>query len=60
MESLNNIWEFLNGKKTAIGSILMIAGQAMEMIPATLPAAKVVSYLGAAISTGGLLHKATK
>lgn len=60
MEKLNQLWEFLSGKKTAIGGALLITGNILRKFPATMIAAEIVSEVGMYLSGFGLLHKAAK
>lgn len=60
MKKLNEIWEFLDGKKTAIGAAIMITGNVLAMFPPTAPAAQAVLYVGSAIAGFGLVHKSVK
>jgi hypothetical protein len=60
MEKLNQIWEFISGKKTAIGGALMIAGNILSRFPQTLIAGGIVSEVGMYLTGIGLVHKGVK
>jgi hypothetical protein len=60
MEKINQWWEFLNGKKTAIGGALMIAGQILNKFPQTMVAASILSEIGMYLTGLGLVHKGVK
>lgn len=56
-------WDFLNGKKTVIGTTLYIVAKGLSFIPALAPVVPVLEYVceaGFLIATGGLAHKAAK
>jgi len=59
------VWEWLNGRKVIIGSILLIFAQIMRVIYPDLSGwpeivEQVASLLGATVAVGGLAHKAVK
>ena len=60
MEKLNQFWEFISGKKTAIGGALLIAGNILRKFPQTQVAAEVVSEVGMYLTGFGLVHKGVK
>jgi|GEM_PF-4778983 len=57
MKKLNIIWQYLSGKKTVIGSsLLLIAG----FLPEGSKGESVCRFLGMLLTGGGLAHKAVK
>lgn len=60
MEKLKQFWEFLDGKKTAIGGALLVTGNILRRFPATAVAAEIVSEVGMYLTGFGLIHKGVK
>jgi len=60
MEKVNEIWEFLSGKKTAIGGALLIAGNILRKFPQTFVVGEIVSEVGMYLTGFGLIHKGVK
>lgn len=60
MNFINQLWNFLDGKKTAIGSVCMIAGHIMGKYPQTATAGSILEEVGMYASGAGLGHKAIK
>lgn len=60
------IWEFLNGKKTTIGALLMVAAQALTLLGygewanIIKQVSEIIHNLGIGIASVGLGHKAIK
>ena len=62
-EALKETWEFLNGKKTTIGMIMMITAQGLQaFFPHALTPDQIdfIQAAGAAVGGLGLLHKGAK
>lgn len=57
---MNKIWKFLNGKKSTIGIILLVAAGAPwdGIIPAG--AIDIIYYFGAALAGAGSVHRYIK
>lgn len=63
MKKLKQLWEFLNGKKTSIGMVVMLTAQAIQVFAPNLMPAEQTEFLqtlGALIGGFGLAHKAGK
>lgn len=60
MEKVQAWWDFLNGKKTAIGSALMIAGNILSKFPQTATAGSILLEVGTYLAGFGLVHKGVK
>lgn len=60
MEKLESFWQWISGKKTAIGGSLLIAGNILRKFPQTQVAAEVVSEIGMYLTGFGLVHKGVK
>ena len=63
VETLKETWEFLNGKKTTIGMIMMITAQGLQaFFPHALTPDQIdfIQAAGAAVGGLGLLHKGAK
>ena len=63
VETLKETWQFLNGKKTTIGMILMLTAQGLQaFFPHALTPDQIdfIQAAGAAVGGLGLLHKGAK
>ena len=63
VETLKETWQFLSGKKTTIGMILMITAQGLQaFFPHALTPDQIdfIQAAGAAVGGLGLLHKGAK
>lgn len=63
IEKLKEAWQYLNGKKTAIGMFLMLTAQGVQVFFPEAMTEEQISFLqtaGAAIGGFGLIHKAGK
>ena len=61
---IGKIWQWLDGKKTVIGAILVIVGtvgeQASILLPALFEPAQALEYIGYVKLVVGALHKVYK
>lgn len=63
VETLKETWQFLNGKKTTIGMVLMLTAQGLQaFFPHALTHDQIdfIQAAGAAVGGLGLLHKGAK
>lgn len=63
MNKINELWKFLNGKKTTIGMLLMLLAQGSQAFFPSLMNADQLSFLtttGALIGGMGVIHKGAK
>jgi hypothetical protein len=60
MEKLKQLWDFLDGRKTTIGSVFLLAGHILGRFPTTQVLGGILTEIGTYITTGGLFHKAVK
>jgi len=63
MKKLKQLWEFLNGKKTTIGMLLMLLAQGIQaFLPETLTPEQIqfIQTTGTIIGGAGVIHKAGK
>lgn len=56
------LWKWLNGKKTAIGALILAVIPLLQQFGVTIPVDCVngLTYLGQLLVGGGLIHKAVK
>lgn len=61
MSTLKKVWDFLNGKKTAIGGVLVFVAS-FEHLPGWIGQQPVdlIYYIGSGLLGTGLLHKWVK
>lgn len=57
MKKLNIIWQYLNGKKTVIGSSLLLIA---DFLPSGSKMQALCRFLGTVLTGSGLAHKAVK
>lgn len=61
MGTLLKIWNWFDGKKTAIGAALLLLHGVPHLMGLIGPEAlDVILYLGRALAGGGIVHKLTK
>lgn len=60
MEKAQAIWDFLDGKKAAIGGALMVAGNILSKFPQTVVAGGICLEVGMWLTGLGLVHKGVK
>ena len=69
MTFLQKLWAFFNGKKTAIGAVLLgisafltnvVIGDLGNEATWILQAVAILDWVGMALAGGGLFHKGTK
>lgn len=60
---ISNTWNWLDGKKTTIGTVIWAVAGGLKFIPSMKPYSEFLDYsmeVGYAISIGGIGHKAIK
>lgn len=58
---LNNLWNWLDGKKTAIGAILLIISGIPHLNTWIDPdIIDAIYYIGSMLGAGGVIHKVSK
>ncbi len=66
---MNEVWEWLSGKKTAIGAVVLLASAVLTQVVVGIwgytaewvdPTIKTLDWVGGLVATGGLLHKGVK
>jgi hypothetical protein len=58
---MKSIWNWLDGKKTTFGAVLLIVHGVPHLEQwIGIEALDVIYYLGTALGAGGILHRATK
>lgn len=69
METLNKIWQALQGKKTTIGAVVLFTGTILTQVIVGIwhvegewvePTIKTIDWVGMAITGVGLIHKSVK
>lgn len=57
---MGKVWKWLNGKKTAIGTTLILVGKGMQLNSELKPVGELVEWTGSALAGFGLMHKVGK
>ena len=58
MGTVNAIWEWLDGKKTVFGAILLMVYGIPHLEQWTgIEALDIIYYIGSTLATGGIIHK---
>lgn len=69
METLTKFWEFLNGKKTTVGAIILFVAVFLNEVVVGIwgvdtseihKAIQTLNWIGMPLTAGGVFHKAVK